>query len=107
MLSIFYSEGVGVPTNYKKALEFGTKAAERGFPAAQATLGSCYRNGWGVPQDFKTAYAWFSLASAADTIFATSRDEAAKHLTPQALLEAQALASKLYSEILTNKVGGL
>jgi TPR repeat protein len=40
------------------------KAAEQGVFIAQLSLGLCYANGEGVPEDDVKAYMWLNLASA-------------------------------------------
>lgn len=43
-----------------KALPWLVQSAEGGSPIAQGMLGSCYLNGWGVPQDFEMAAGWLA-----------------------------------------------
>ena len=49
--------------DYAIALREWTPLAERGVPGAQYNLGRMYVNGWGVPQDYKTAVKWYTLAA--------------------------------------------
>ena len=63
-----YSEGVGVPQNYKKAVYWWSKAAEQGNARAQSNLGRMYAKGKGVPQnDNKAVYWWNEAAERGDT----------------------------------------
>ncbi|MNL80693.1 hypothetical protein D3C87_2076090 [compost metagenome] len=58
-----------------------------------------YARGNGLPQDFKMAYVWYSVAAANGNMGAsTSRDEAAKELAPAALVDAQALAGEYFEK---------
>lgn len=50
----------------KKAVEVLTKAAGLGHAAAQYKLGSCYRQGVGVPADLAQAVSWFEKSAAAN-----------------------------------------
>ena len=40
-----------------------TPLAEQGYAKAQSNLGLMYHNGEGVPQDYKTAVKWLTLAA--------------------------------------------
>ena len=59
-----YDEGDGVCQNSQKALEWYTKAANQGHPAAQYNLALMYYDGEGVKQDKHTAKEWFEKACA-------------------------------------------
>ena len=54
----YYSEG-----DYKEAVKWYQKAAERGFVDAQITLGTCYAEGKGVPQNYQEAIKWYTPAA--------------------------------------------
>ena len=54
-----YYEGNGVAKDYKQAVFWYRKSADRGNASGQAKLGLCYRDGQGVDQDFEEAVAWF------------------------------------------------
>ena len=62
-----YSSGLAamLPGNpdYAKAAEFFRKAADRGLPRAQRSLGEFYRDGRGVPKDLKEALKLFRKAA--------------------------------------------
>ncbi len=49
--------------DYKKAIEWYTKAAEQGHRQAQYNLGLIYKEGKGVEQNFGKATKWFSAAA--------------------------------------------
>ncbi|WP_373874399.1 tetratricopeptide repeat protein, partial [Aeromonas caviae] len=67
----------------QQALAWLHKAAEQGNASAQFNLGLIYAKGQGVPQDYKQAHAWFSVAAANGYSNATKgRDMAAAELTP-------------------------
>lgn len=58
-----------------------------------------YAIGQGVPQDYKEAYAWFSVAAVyGDADAVSNRDHAAKLLTSEQLAEAQALATQYFEK---------
>ena len=50
--------------NHKKAVALYTKPAMMGDADAQYSLGLCYANGGGVPQDFEQAATWYRKAAA-------------------------------------------
>jgi len=58
-----YSNGEGVPQDYKAAIKWYTLAVEQGDRNAQFNLGHMYYKGMGVPQDYKAAVKWYSLAA--------------------------------------------
>ena len=49
--------------DYATALRELTPLAKQGDADAQYNLGLMYRNGQGVPQDYKTAVKWYRLAA--------------------------------------------
>lgn len=52
-----------IATNYTDAAKWYQKSAEQGTAEAQAQLGICYQNGFGVSQDYEQAVKWFSRAA--------------------------------------------
>ncbi len=47
-----YNSGKGVPQNYTKVARWYRKAASQGYGPAQWQLGTAYREGEGVPQEY-------------------------------------------------------
>ncbi|MFZ3183697.1 MAG: hypothetical protein WA173_06105 [Pseudomonas sp.] len=92
-----FDEGLAAANrgDFKTALSEWMPLAEQGYAKAQFNLGLMYRNGQGVPQDHKEAYAWFAVAAANGHAQAgLDRDMAAKKLTPSQLEQGQALAEQ-------------
>ena len=58
-----YYFGLGVPRNFRLALECYGKAAARGNASAQCSLGRMYLHGHGVPKDSNKATEWYRKAS--------------------------------------------
>ena len=65
-----YRNGLGVPKDTERADSLEKQAnillkhaAEGGDAFAQFNLGLMYANGQGVPQDYKTAFKWYSRAA--------------------------------------------
>jgi len=58
-----YSDGQGVPQDYKEAVKWYRLAAEHGLAQAQYNFGLAYQKGQGVPQDYKEAVKWWRLAA--------------------------------------------
>jgi len=74
--------------------------AEQGDVIDQYDLGVAYYFGSDVPQDYKQAYIWFSVAvTGGYDGAAVKRDKAALELTPDVLAEAQAEAAALDKKI--------
>ena len=55
--------GRGVQKNYYKAVEWYTKAAEKGDMLAQYNLGICYEHGRGVTKNYNKAVEWYTKAA--------------------------------------------
>ena len=93
-----YANGNGVPQDYLMAAKWYRKAADQGYAYAQTSLAWMYFLGHGVPQDYVRAHMWFNLAATitkdrALRINAVSgRDDAATHMTPDQINEAQRMA---------------
>ena len=73
--------------------------ADQGDAVAQHNLGLKYHTGEGVPQDDTLAHMWCNLAASNLTgddrdLAVTNRDQVAKEMTPEAIAEAQRLASE-------------
>ncbi len=58
-----YEEGVGVPKDYGKAMQWYRKAADAGNAAAMNNIGWLYENGKGVSQDYTEAMRWYRKAA--------------------------------------------
>ena len=92
-----YYEGASVPQNYTEAVKWYRRAADQGNADAQFYLGVAYAEGKGVSQDCVLAHMWFNLSASNSSgedqaQRAKARDDVAKELTPQQLVEAQQLA---------------
>jgi hypothetical protein len=80
------------------------RQAENGDAKAEFDLGSAYRNGHGVPQDYAESYFWLDLAasnitndSAQDDAASKARDEVGTYLTTTVLLETQERAKQWFA----------
>jgi hypothetical protein len=62
-LGSFYQHGLGVATNYSKAVELYRWSADQGFAMAQNSLGYMYDLGLGVPKDEAVAVSWYRRAA--------------------------------------------
>lgn len=104
LLGWLYQVGKGVAQDYTQAVIWYRKAAEQGIAEAQFSLGADYELGLGVPKDYAESYFWLDLAalgnlkSAKQEDVTKERDQAASHLTPADLSQAQARASKWFAE---------
>lgn len=58
-----YMEGRGVQSDYAKAAEWYTLAADKGFAPAQYRLGNFAEKGLGVPRDLAKAKTYYQLAA--------------------------------------------
>ena len=97
-----YANGEGVPKDYKEAFKWYTKSAEQGDALAQAMLGVMYDNGYGVPKDLVHAYAWYKIAIANG--FEEPKELIKEiELSPEQLIEAQALSAEMQKRIEANR----
>lgn len=58
-----YDVGAGVAQNHKEAVAWFRRAAQRGDPDGQFSLGVAYEQGRGVTKNFKEAVVWFRRAA--------------------------------------------
>lgn len=63
VLGSFYDQGLGVPKNHSKALEWYLKAADANFPAGVYQVGLAYEVGRGVAANQETAVTYFQKAA--------------------------------------------
>jgi TPR repeat protein len=82
--------------DYPNALRLLRPLADRGICIAQSNLGTMYKFGWGVPQNFIIAHMWFNLSAAQGCILsefsASERNDLAAKMTRAQVAEAQKLA---------------
>src|SRR5260370_10443986 len=90
-LAKMYENGEGVPKSQAEAMKWYRLAAEQGHAGAQLYLGGMYLAGDGVPRDNVQAYVWFSLSAAAGQgdFSLQGRDQAADHMSPAQVAEAE------------------
>lgn len=56
-------QGIPIPKDYKRALDWYRKAAEQGYPAGQNNVGTMYEFGMGVRRDPAQAESWYRKAA--------------------------------------------
>ena len=100
-LGWMYKDGLGVPQDYKEAVRWYLKSAEKQNFGAFDTLGDTYRDGLGVNKDNVYAYRWFQIGEVSPML-RRKRDLIAKQMTP-AQIEA---AKKLARECVRKKYKG-
>jgi TPR repeat protein len=96
-LGRMYEHGEGMAQNYALSAKWYRKAAEHvpdlgGAGQGRNNLGMLYLDGHGVPRDYIQAYKWFILAG-----FNSSNpnlSDAAVHMTPEQIAEAERLAEQ-------------
>ena len=77
--------------------------AKNGDPEAQGQLGSMYRDGIGVPQDYVQAHAWYNVAGAnGNSAAIVARDELAGRMTADQIAKAQATAGEYFRKFTLN-----
>lgn len=59
----YYFGDKGIPVDYKEALKYYERAAEKGNPLAENAVGGIYYNGLGVPFDRKKGTEYFQKAA--------------------------------------------
>lgn len=62
-LGDLYANGEGVEKDYRKALKYYRKAADRLYAEAEYKIGQLYEKGQGVPRDLNEAAKWYHKAS--------------------------------------------
>ena len=73
--------------------KFWLEEAEQGNGDVKLNLGNMYANGQGVPQNYREAYKWLSIANALGVTSAKSGiDVITKQMSPQQIKKAQAEA---------------
>ncbi|MEZ2603008.1 tetratricopeptide repeat protein [Kluyvera intermedia] len=94
-LGYIYGNGEGVEQDNRKAIYWYDKAARQGYMTAQNNLSVLYLEGTDeLPQDYKQACSWFSVAffnGLKDAAF--SRDKIAIKLSEKDLMKAKEIAS--------------
>ena len=95
-VGVLYHEGKGVPhQSNAQAEKWFRLAAEQVNATAQFNLGRLYHYGEGVPQNYIYAHMWYNLAASnGHESSGESRDEVAKLLTDEQIVEAQKLAAE-------------
>jgi TPR repeat protein len=91
-LGSLYYQGLGVPQDYREAVQWIRKAAEQGYLFAQTTLGSLYAEGvhMVIEKDQSQALMWFIVAAGQGDVEAMElRDALAVKMTPTQIAEAQ------------------
>lgn len=63
MMGHYYSEGIGVNQDLKKAFEWYQLSAQQGYRDAQFNLATAYDTGEGVKQDLVQAAFWYEQAA--------------------------------------------
>ena len=76
--SCFHHGTLGVEQNWTKAVEWYTKAAEKGNSTAMNNLGYCFEYGRGVEQNLAKAVEWYTIAVDQGYTRANSRLECAR-----------------------------
>lgn len=103
-LAQMYEGGEFVSQNYTLAAKWYRKAAEHvpdlgGAGQGRNNLGLLYLSGLGVPKNYVLAYMWFALASVD-----TNLKEAASHMAPAQVAQAQRMAQDWVRQHATQSV---
>ena len=92
-LGFIYSNGQGVPQDYKEAVKWFRLSAEKGYASAQFNLGLMYVKGQGVLQDYALAHMWFNIAGSNGNKDAVkNRNIVEKKMSKQQIEKAQEMA---------------
>jgi len=94
-LAMRYATGDGVLQNYREAVAWFLKAADKGDYRATSKLAACFWAGRGATQDYSKAYFWGLLAQAAgDETGRIIVMNSASHLSPAHIAREQEAAEK-------------
>jgi hypothetical protein len=94
-LAALYRDGGGktIPRDMEQAATWYRRAADKGDPTAQGTLGVLYSMGQGVPHSDVEAYFWFELAASVkgpnQEKYAANRQMIGEHITADELSDVQ------------------
>ena len=92
-LGLMYKNGEGVPQDYKKAIKYYTLSAEQGNISAQSNLGVMNYVGEGVAKNAVRAHMWINISALNGNEHGiVARDNIAKKMTDEQILEAQKMA---------------
>ncbi len=92
-LGLMYKNGWGVPQDYKKAIKYYTLSAEQGDIWAQSNLGVMNYVGEGVAKNAVRAHMWINISALNGNEHGiVARDNIAKKMTDEQILEAQKMA---------------
>ena len=95
-LGYMYHDGRGgVPKDYKEAVKLYRKAAEQGHYVGQLNLGLMYELGYGVKEDYVTAYAWYDLTATNDVESGEAKVDIAVLMTPDEIAKAEELVKEM------------
>jgi len=90
--------------DHAKTIELLDIAARHGLVDAQFLLAGFYQIGEGIPQNYRKAYIWYSIASAnGDKEAIKLRDKVSKKIDSDTLSKAQDEASQLFGSISNNE----
>jgi TPR repeat protein len=96
-LAEMYDIGLVFEESDRNAVRWYRAAALQGNSRAQYMLGIKYETGSGTPQNYVRAYLWFAVSAAQGEEFALeARDKVRAELSPQALEQAQAQATRCF-----------
>jgi len=69
-LGMMYIDGRGVEKNEEEGVTMLYRAVEHGNQRAEINLGICFEQGWGVPQDYNLAMAYYNSLMQKNSYFA-------------------------------------
>ena len=97
-LGLMYANGdKGAPEDDNEAVKWYLKAAQQGLAEAQYELGLSYYLGRGVPEDFISAYVWYSVSKTSGNENASLNIEfIRKMMSKQQIAEGQRRATMCY-----------
>jgi TPR repeat protein len=91
-------------THFTNSLDSLRLYIGQGVANAQFNLGNRYANVEGVPQDYKEAYAWWSVAKANGNESAvTNLGIVTKEMTKEQIVQAKSLSIEIQKRIEANK----
>lgn len=62
-VAYLYRDGRGTGRDYKEAMRWFRKAADRGSGNAMSAIGYLYGKGWGVPRDDEAKLSWYKKSA--------------------------------------------
>jgi TPR repeat protein len=102
-----YRDGIGSLQDFERAMKWLKRAAASGDRIAMRSVGELYERGWGVSKSLVLAYAWYSVAAAAEDPLAVHlRQGVVDRIGSEQIAEGEKQAEELRAALEAPKPAG-